>query len=257
MKIKLSSLLGVALCLGLFPAQAQLGGGGMPAPQGPSFGGSLSKLLGDNSAFSAVIEIQTKGPSGDDVAIPGKMAFQDGKSRMEIDLSKAMGANMPAEAVAQIKAMGMDSIVIISRPEKKTSYTSFPGLRAYLETAIPDNETPEATSKYKVESTELGKETVDGHPCIKNKVVVTDDKGTNHISTVWNATDLKKFPVKIEATESGKPMTMLFKQVKLAKPEESQFAAPSDFKRYDSYTTLIMEEMMKRQGGGSPPQSTR
>jgi len=252
MKSKLPSLLVALLGLALLSAHAQPGGGGMGAPKGPSFGGSLSKLLGENSAFSAAIEIQTEGPSGDNVTIPGKMSFNEGKSRLEIDMSKAMGANMPAEAVAQIKAMGMDLIVIISRPEKKTSYTTFPGLRAYLETAIPDNETPEATSKFKVESTELGKETVEGHPCLKNKVVVTDDKGTNHISTVWNATDLKKFPIKIESTEGGKPMTMLFQQVKLAKPDESQFAAPTDYKRYESYTTLIMQEMMKRQGGDLP-----
>lgn len=254
MKTKLQSLLVALLGLGLLSAHAQPGGG-MGGPKGPSFGGSLSKLLGDNSAFSAALEIRTKGPSGDGVTIPGKIYFNEGKSRTELDMSKAMGTNMPVEAIAQMKAMGMDSIVIIAHPEKKTSYTAFPGMRAYFEAAIPDTETAEGTSKYKVESTELGKETVDGHPCLKNKVVVTDDQGTNHVSTVWNATDLKKFPVKIEASERGQPMTMLFKEVKLAKPEESLFAAPADFKRYDDYTSLIMQEMMKRQGGagGVPP----
>jgi len=42
-----------------------------------------------------------------------------------------------------------------------------------------------------------------GRPsCVKNKVIVTDDKGDKHESTVWNATDLKNFPVKIETTNA-------------------------------------------------------
>ena len=249
MKTKLLSVIVTMLGLGLISIPAQPGGG-MAAPKGPSFGGSLSKLLGDISAFSATLEIQTKGPSGDTVTIPGKIAFQDGKSRMEIDMSKTMGSNLPPEAAAQIKAMGMDSIVIIARPEKKIAYTAFPGMHAYFEAAIPDTETAAATSKYKVETTELAKETVDGHPCVKNKVVVIDDKDTKQESTVWNATDLKKFPIKIESSERGQPATIMFKEVKLTKPEESLFATPgSDYTRYDSYMALMMQEMMKRQGG--------
>ena len=41
-----------------------------------------------------------------------------------------------------------------------------------------------ASDKFKLEATELGKETVAGHPCVKNKVIVTDDKGDKHESTV-------------------------------------------------------------------------
>ena len=65
-----------------------------------------------------------------------------------------------------------------------------------------------------METTELGKDTVDGHPCVKNKVIVTDNEGSKHESTVWNATDLKNFPVKIETDRTGRQtMTMLFKNV--------------------------------------------
>jgi hypothetical protein len=252
MKKILLLLLAGFLCLNQMPVHAQPGGG-MGAPKGPSFGGSLSKLLGDTTAFSATMELQTKGPSGDNVTIPGKISFLEGKSRTELDMSKAMGPNVPPEALAQMKAMGMDAIVIIAQPEKKLSYTAFPGMKAYFETAIADTETTQATSKYKVQTTELGKETVDGHPCIKNQVVVTDDQGTNHVSTVWNATDLKKFPVKIESTEQGQPATMLFKDIKLAKPDAALFAPPTDFQRYNDYTSLLMQEMMKRQGGFSVP----
>jgi len=142
---------------------------------------------------------------------------------------------------------------MISRPDKKTSYLVYPGLKAYAEMPLKDADSAEALSKYKVETTELGKETVDGHACVKNKVVVTDDQDKKHESTVWNATDLKKFPVKIETAQDGTKVTMLFKNVKLTKPEAKQFDAPAGLKRYENMMALMQEEMMKRMGGGGLP----
>jgi hypothetical protein len=106
-----------------------------------------------------------------------------------------------------------------------------------------------------MESTELGKESVDGHACVKNKVTVTDKAGKAHESTVWNATDLKNFPVKITTSEAGAATTMLFKAVKLEKPDPAQFEPPAGFKKYDSLMALMQQEMMSRMGGarGMPP----
>jgi hypothetical protein len=91
---------------------------------------------------------------------------------------------------------------------------------------------------------------VDGHACVKNNVVVTDKDGTIHESTVWNATDLKNFPVKIEQTVQGNATTMTFKNVSFAKPGASVFDPPADFKKYDSLQQMMQQEMMKRMGGG-------
>jgi hypothetical protein len=74
----------------------------------------------------------------------------------------------------------------------------------------------EAESKYatksnddKMEITELGKETVYGHSCVKNKAIVMDKQGDKHEFIVWNATDLKNFPIKIEMY--GKAGDWIFK----------------------------------------------
>ena len=68
---------------------------------------------------------------------------------------------------------------------------------------LPNADSAPTNGDYKVETTEIGKETLDGHPCVKNKYVVTDNEGVKHESTVWNATDLKNFPVKIQTTEAA------------------------------------------------------
>jgi hypothetical protein len=148
--------------------------------------------------------------------------------------------------------MGMDRMIMISRPDKKTGYQVYPGLQAYVENPLPAQESGSSPSDFKIETTELGKETVDNHPCVKNKTVVTDKDGNKHESTVWNATDLKKFPIKIEHLENGTKVMMLFHDVSLSKPAAGLFDAPSDATKYDSMQAMMQQSMMKRFGGGAP-----
>ena len=79
--------------------------------------------------------------------------------------------------------------------------------------------------------------------------VVTDKDGNKHESTVWNETDLKNFPVKIQTVENGDEVTMLFKNVSLAKPAASVFEAPSGYTKYDNMQLLMQQQMMKAMGG--------
>jgi len=141
-------------------------------------------------------------------------------------------------------------MVTIARPDKKAAYLVYPGMQSYAEIQLSNADSAPTNSDYKVETTEIGKDTVDGHPCVENKVVVTDKNGVKHESTVWNATDLKKFPVKIQTTEQGGNVTLLFKNVSLTKPAASLFDPPADFKKYDNVQQLMQQEMMKRMGGG-------
>jgi hypothetical protein len=89
---------------------------------------------------------------------------------------------------------------------------------------------------------------------VKNKVTVTDDKGNSYESTVWNATDMKNFPVKIEQSAGGGTVTMNFKDIKLEKPSADKFDAPAGATKYDSMSAMMQQEMMKRaaQGRGQP-----
>jgi len=239
--------------LGLTSAYAQPGprGGG----QGPDLGGALGKIFGANQTFSAAMEFQTSGPGGQDITMPGKISFDTGKSRFEMNMSEVKGSKMPASAAQQMKAMGMDMMISISRPDLKLAYLVYPGLNSYAAMPSPEASASLNPDDYQMETTELGKETVDGHDCVKNKMVVTDKAGAKHESTVWVATDLKKFPVKIVTSEGGHAATILFKQVTFAKPDASQFEPPAGFTKYDSPQTMMQTEMMKRMGGGmgKPP----
>jgi len=248
MKINLLAPVFALMALGLLSANSQ------PMPAGPDFRGAMSKLFGDNHTFSATLEMQTTDGSGNNLSMPGQICYDTGKSRFECNLTDAKGSKANA---SQMKAMGLDQIVAIRLPDQKLNYLICPGLQSYVETKTQKSEADAAD--YKMEVTEMAKETVDGHPCVKNKVVVTDKDGAKHESTVWNATDLKSFPVKIQTDEHGRDATMLFRNVSLTAPAASQFAPPADYRKYDSMQAMMQMEVMKHMGpammngGMSPP----
>ena len=260
MKTNIKGFFAAVLCLTLASAQAQPGrpgGMGGARSNGPRISAAMEKLFGENTAFSADLENEMQLSKGSTVTMPGKISFDSGKARFDMNMSEAKGSAMPPQMIAQMKSMGMDTMTSINRPDLKVSYIVYPGLKAYAEMPIQDSDAGKSKESFKVETTEQGKETLDGHPTVKNKVIVTDDQGTNHEYTVWNATDLKKFPLKIVTAEEGMNMTMSFKNVKLDKPK-ADFNAPSDYKKYDNIMSLMQQEMMKKMqenggGMGMPP----
>ena len=247
MKNHFHFLLFGALCLNL-TTHAQ------PGPLSrPQLGGAMDKLFGENQAFAATLEFQTTDKSGNTITMPGKISFDAGKSRFEVNMADVQSGQMTPDAAAQMKSMGLDQMVMLARPDKKAAYLVYPALQSYVLNNLPETEPGTTNSDSKVETTELSKETVDGHPCVKNKVIITDKEGSGHESTVWNATDLKNFPVKIQTIEQGNNVTMLFKNVSIAKPAASLFEPPSGYTKYDSVQSMMMQQMMKHMVGSPLP----
>jgi hypothetical protein len=250
MRKYLSIFAASVLCFGIVGVHAQFS----PGAGAQQFGNGMEKLFGDNQTFSATLESQVNNSQQGPMSVTGKMYFDNGNSRFEIDMTQMKNSRMTPQAVAQMKSMGLDRMVAIAKADTKSAYLIYPNLQAYVEIAQQD--AAATNSDFKTQATKLGDETVDGHPCVKNKVVVTNKEGTSHEFTVWNATDLKNFPIKIEQTEQDSDIVMLFKDIDLSKPDTGLFTAPTGYKRYDSPQQLMQQEIMKRMGGGmgAPPQ---
>ena len=256
MKKSLTLLTVAVSALMLCSARAQMGshGGG-----NPNLTGAMIKLFGDNQIFSANLEFQISDASSPDtMTLPGKIKFDHGECRFDMNMSDMKGGKIPPGAAAQFKSMGMDQVVAISRPDFKSAYLIYPGMQSYVINPAPQDASTNLDD-YKMDVTNLGQETVAGHDCTKNKVIVTEKNGAQHQSTVWNATDLNKFPVKIESNEDNRDMVMVFTSISFAKPDASQFEAPAGFTKYDSMQSMMQAVIMKRmanQGGagGMPPQ---
>ena len=243
--------IGIVLFLvALMPVQAQLPGGGGLAPSTPQFSAAFSKLFGEHKAFSADMDMEmTEQGSKDGLFTPAKISYLEGKSRLEIDLTRAKGPQLPAGMGEQLKAMGMGEMTMISQEGKSSSYLVYPALQAYAVIPTPNNKEAD-DSKIKLDSTELGKDTIDGQACIKNKVVITEPDGTKSEATVWNATQLKKFPVRIETAKDNTKVQMTFRNVKLAKPDAKLFDPPANYKKHDNVQAMMQEAIMKSIQGG-------
>ena len=101
-------------------------------------------------------------------------------------------------------------MVSISQSDKKIVYVIYPDAQSYTEMTPATSDAGATNVDSKIEIIGLGKETVDGHSCVKNKAIVTDQQGAKHEFTVWNAPDLKNFPVKMEMNEQGGTTTVSY-----------------------------------------------
>ncbi|HOW68785.1 MAG TPA: DUF4412 domain-containing protein [Candidatus Paceibacterota bacterium] len=231
-------------------AQSPMGPG--TTPGGLSAG--MRKLFGEHKAFTAKLDMVVKDKSDNETMSMGMdFAQLDGQARADIDLSNMKSAQMPAGMGDQLKLMGMDKITSITRPDKNVILIIYPGLKSYVEMPLPKDQQLGAEDKVKLEVTEQGKESVDGHSCSKNKVVMTDENGVKREGLVWKAKDLKDFPVKMQFAEQDTTFVMTFKSVKFNAPEKSQFEAPDGLTKHASMQALMqgsMQRMMQQQTGG-------
>lgn len=152
MKKFISFLAAVYLCLGLLPASAQFG---KPGSAGPD--NAINQVFGTNLNFSATMDMQVKMPDAQDneITLSSKVYFASGNSRTEMDMTTMKGSKMPPHAADQMKAMGMDQMISISRKDTKTTYLIYPGLNSYAQIAVPKTE--QTANDSKVTTTELAR----------------------------------------------------------------------------------------------------
>lgn len=217
--------IGLALLLaGSLPGFAQFDG-----PGSPGVSASLIRLFGTNRFFTAQAEVQILGKDNKErIGTPMTFSLSDTKIRLEVDLTRMRNREQP-NMVAQIKPLGMDSIVSIFRPDRRATCVVFPKLRAFVKLAMPDEEADAFAKKVRLERTALGKEKMEGHPCVKNRIVITDEKGQRHEATVWNATDLRDFPVCVATREADDTVVIRFRQVQFVTPGAALFEPPPEY----------------------------
>lgn len=243
--LRASFLILLLLFLGPF-ARAQL------LDSSVGIGAGLSKLFGNATAFSAQTVVQVLDTNRQEVLqSPMNFSLLDGKIRMEFDMTQMRGKQIQPAMISALKKIGMDRVASIIRVDQKLIYVVFTGLRSYVPMEMSKEETEAAQKNVQVLRAPLGKETIDKHPCTKNKVVVKNSRGVTLLeATTWNAADLKDFPVLI-GVQAKEGITFLrFSQVQMTRPPAMQFEAPAGFTKYTS-TDMLMLAAMQQQITGS------
>lgn len=229
-----------------FTAFAQMPGGA------GGVNSAMIKLFGDNAAFTARADIQVLNSNRVEwMRMPSSFTVAEGKIRVDIDMTQMRSSAVTPATISTFKQLGMDQVTSVIRPDKKAIYIIYP--RAASLVNMPLSEEDLQIANEKVTRTAISRETIDGHPCVKNKSVVKSSKGATLVEAVtWNATDLKDFPVQIETKEGLNTSIMHFQQINLTKPEAKLFEPPAGLKQYNNPQDLLTDAMDKAKGVTKP-----
>lgn len=213
---------------------------------------SMTRFFGTNTNFIAKAEVRVLDKQQHETTAM-TMGFEmlGSKIRVDINMAEVKSKEMSPEFAATMKQIGMDQMTTIELPEKKSIITIYPGLKSYTESPMPKDEVEGAFKTYKTDKKRLAKETIDGHPCEKNDMTFVDDKGAQEHVTLWNATDMKNFPLQLQMTVDDSSMVMKFKDVKLGRPDPANFEAPPGLTLYDDLNSLMTNAVNKRMGAAS------
>jgi hypothetical protein len=245
----------VALAISMLfalPGSGQVPGGGA-SPAGMN--SAIVKLFGSNN-FTAAATVTVKDSAGTQILLtPMDFTLLDGKVRVQIDLSQMKSKEMSPAAANSLMQMGLSRVVSVIRPDKQTGYVIYPDRKAYANMPFSKEDVQAAARTPKIQKTVLGKETVDGHPCVKTKVVITADNAAPVEAVTWNATDLKEFPIQVQTTERGNTSFVLFRQIKFTRADPKLFEVPAGFAAFSNPQELmqtVARDLQKAQGTATP-----
>jgi hypothetical protein len=190
---------------------------------------AMVKLFGGN-AFTAQAEMRVMNSNHVTLLqMPTAFAADESRLRLDLDIKLIKSSTVAPEMIKMFVQAGKDRITSVVRPDKKATYIIYPSAHMYsvMQMSAADVE----IANQKLEKKSLGKETIDGHACVKNQTIVRSPKGTVLLqATTWNAVDLKDFPLQIEMKDSGNSTILHFMNVNLVKPDPKLFDIPAGFK---------------------------
>src|SRR5215471_15289812 len=139
---------------------------------------TLARLFGNTTAFTARADVQMLDTNRQEsLRMPMGFAFLDGRMRLEIDATQMKGRAVTPLEIAAYKKTGLDRMASVIRLDRKLIYLIFPGVKSYVQMELTANDAAASEKNLLIRKPPLGSETLDGHPCARNKVVVTSSKG--------------------------------------------------------------------------------
>jgi hypothetical protein len=145
-------------------------------------------------------------------AMQGKVYYAPGKERREMNQG---GMNM----------------VTISRHDKKVMWMLMPETKSYMEMPMGAQSAPGDISGYKMEHSEVGKDTLNGVPTTKSKLIMTGPDGGKLGGFMWSTKE--GIMVKMDAISVDKGDKMRIKQeltnLKIGKQDPQLFEIPPGY----------------------------
>ena len=204
----------------------------IPEPKMPEFSIPGYFEFGKRDFTADMITTSTIKSNNEKMIFEAKLAKLGDKFRSEMDMAKTMkakGGEMPP---------GLSRMVFIVRPDMKVDYTLYPDKNKYMEIPIKK----EKGDMPKVDKKKIGEEKIDGHPCDKYKVKITEKDGTVEEGLLWEAKDLDRFVIRAEMEDKDAKSVIEMKNVKLISPPNALFEVPQGYIKASGMMEIFMEE---------------
>src|SRR5207247_263668 len=144
----------------------------------------IQRWLGSNVSFTATATITGTGKEeADNFSTDIGLSVLQGRVRSDIDLSRIQGLKTCDNAQMRLLESGLDRVSFISLPDVRLNYHVYPRLKVYCET--PENWRERDKRIAEIERTKLGDESAAGMPCVKYRVLATNQVGQQLPVTVW------------------------------------------------------------------------
>ena len=149
--------------------------------------------------------------------------------------------------------MSGETAIMIMRRDKKTAWTLMPSEQMYME--MPFNDAAKQTGNldnYKIETTAMGSENINGVNCEKSKIVMTkQDDGTKMGGFWWMTKDNIVMKMDMLAIDKGNKMRMKLElnNLKVGKQNPTLFEIPAGYSKMSMPNMQNIQDMMKGAGG--------
>jgi len=150
---------------------------------------------------------------------------------------------------------GGDKMIMITRLDKKVAWTLMPSEKMYMEMdlAQASAQAKDDTSKYKIEQTVVGPESLNGVNTTKSKIIMTGPKGEKMGGFMWTTKDnivVKMDAIAIEKNDKHRFKTELT-DLKVGKQDPALFEIPQGY----SKMSMGMPSIGALLGGGDKEKS--
>lgn len=192
----------------------------------------LVTIFGASTAFSATARVTWTKP---DAVRQQTFPYYYRHGRLRLERDHATNPFLPPSSVDHHRRQGTDVTVTLATPT--AIYAIFPRLEAVLTDPARDLPPNEIVAK------DLGRETIEGHPCRKRELVLTDETGTTRM-IVWNADDLQGIPVRIEDVHDDSTTRLDLTDVK-PDPPADLFELPAGYANFSNVEDLLRDRKPK------------
>jgi len=153
----------------------------------------------------------------------------------EVSMKGHVNYTPTRERREMVMGSGGDKMITITRHDKKVAWTLMPSEKMYMEVSLAQASAnaKDDTSKYKIEQTVVGPETVNGVSTTKSKIIMTGPKGEKMGGFMW--TTKENIVVKMDAIAIDKKQKHRYKteltNLKVGKQDPKLFEVPAGYQK--------------------------